>query len=651
MALPENPAVLPSARIIHLERATTRANRAEQDADATVLASPDDATVTVGLDETASLAVAAGGDTMRPRRARRTGRPRRLSPFLGGIAAELVTAGLLTERRAVAIGLQARETGETFLRVFAHDAPAAEADPVYQFLATRCGTDLIRRKGDLLDSVIDAPWLPTALAEQRGVLLLKPTTPGDAPYATLDPYDLFTRDWISRCSKARAVPFPVLPEVFQDALSRIRARSTIAEDEKTLVPIEITWQETQEIRERLATCEIPLIVDFIVHCSYEQGASDIHIEPVEDATIVRTRIDGILHEECRMPVALHPAITSRIKVLANMDVAERRRPQDGRITAQLRRQPLDIRVSSFPTVLGEKIVMRLLDEKALRPTPEQLGLRDSSLRLLLDKISAPHGLVMLSGPTGSGKTTTLYSCLSAIDRTRRNVLTIEDPVEYRLKGVHQMQVNERIGLTFANGLRNILRQDPDVIMVGECRDVETAKMAIQASLTGHVVFSTIHANDAVGVISRLLDMKIDPFLVATALSLPIAQRLVRTICQKCRSTIDGREMMTILHAEGISEEKLSRLGITIDPREPCWHGAGCTHCRHTGYVGRRAVFEMFEMTEELRDLVISPQFAADQLQRALRERGAPNMVDDAMQLVEEGLTSYVEVARVLGDGV
>jgi type IV pilus assembly protein PilB len=188
-------------------------------------------------------------------------------------------------------------------------------------------------------------------------------------------------------------------------------------------------------------------------------------------------------------------------------------------------------------------------------------------------------------------------------------------------------------------------------MVGECRDVETAKMAIQASLTGHVVFSTIHANDAVGVISRLLDMKIDPFLVATALSLPIAQRLVRTICQKCRTTVDGHEMMTILHGEGISEEKLSRLGIKIDPREPCWHGAGCTHCRHTGYSGRRAVFEMFEMTEEIRERVMSPQFAANDLQRMLRDQGTPTMVDNAIQLVEEGQTSYVEVARVLGDGV
>lgn len=569
--------------------------------------------------------------------------------FLGGLAADLVAAGLLTERRAVALGFQARESGETFLRVLGRETLGPDLVAIYEFIGDQLGQAPIRSKKDLMERVADAPWLPVSASEQRGILLLRSDDPAEAPYAALDPCDLLTRDWVGRLAGRRPVPVPTMPDVLLETVGRLRTRAESADSDKPLIPIDIKWEQEQRIRDRPEASDVPTLVDFIVHTAYGQGASDVHIEPLEDGTAVRLRLDGILHEEIRLPTVLHAAVTSRVKVLAGMDVAERRRPQDGRITAQIRRLPLDIRVSSSPTVLGEKIVMRLLDEKSLRPAPEQLGLRDGLLRLLLDKISAPHGLIMLSGPTGSGKTTTLYSCLSAIDRQRRNVLTIEDPVEYRLKGVHQMQVNERIGLTFASGLRNILRQDPDVIMVGECRDVETARMAIQASLTGHVVFSTIHANDAVGVISRLLDMQIDPYLVGTALSLPIAQRLVRAVCPHCRTLVDGAEVMAMLRADGASDEKLARLGVQIDPREPCHHAPGCTHCRHTGYAGRQAVFELFEMTEAMRDL-IAKGFSADELRKVVQKAGGTTMVENALALVGEGLTTYPEVVRVFGDG-
>ncbi|MGI4795195.1 MAG: GspE/PulE family protein [Janthinobacterium lividum] len=575
--------------------------------------------------------------------------PRRPS-LLGGFSAELVHSGLLSERRAVAFGLQAREAGESLLRVLAREMPAADLEAIYKFIADTLGQPLISSKNELMERAAEAPWLPIAVSEKRGILLLRAEASDVAPFATIDPYDLLTRDWVARLSGKRAVPIPTLPNVLIEIVGRLRTRTQSQAKDKPLIPINIDWEQEQRIRARPETADIPTIVDFIVHTAFEQGASDIHVEPVEDITVIRLRIDGILHEECRMAATLHPAITSRIKVLAGMDVAERRRPQDGRISVQIRRMPLDIRVSSSPTVLGEKIVMRLLDEKALRPAPEQLGLRDNMLRLLLDKISAPHGLVMLSGPTGSGKTTTLYSCMSALDRTRRNVLTVEDPVEYRLKGVHQMQVNDRIGLTFASGLRNILRQDPDVIMVGECRDAETAKMAIQASLTGHVVFSTIHANDAVGVITRLIDMQIDPYLVATALSLPLAQRLVRTICPHCRTLVDGSEILTMLRADGVSDQKLARIGIEIDPRESCHHAVGCATCRHTGYVGRQAVFEMFEITEAIRDLIASKEFSADALRRVVLEDGASTMVENSLALVDEGITTHAEIVRVFGDG-
>ena len=606
-----------------------------------------------GADEDATQIAGPGRSAPTGRTAGASGpapAPRRAQALLGGVVAELVAADLLSERRAVALAFQARETGETLMRVIARETLGAELEAIYEFLAARCGRPLIRRNAELIQLAGDANWLPFAAAEERGVLPLRSDSPAEAPYATLDPCDLLVRDWVARVSGRTPVPVAVLPDVLLETIGRLRARDERNDSSTPLVPIDISWDQEQRIRDRLETCDVPLIVDYIVHRAYEQDASDIHLEPVEDGTVVRARIDGMLHEQCRLPLSLHPAIASRIKVLAGMDVAERRRPQDGRITAQVRRLPLDIRVSSSPTVLGEKMVMRLLDERALRPAPEQLGLRDENLRLLLDKISAPHGLVMISGPTGSGKTTTLYSCLSAVDRQRRNVLTIEDPVEYRLKNVHQMQVNERIGVTFAAGLRNILRLDPDVIMVGECRDAETARTAIQASLTGHVVFSTIHANDSVGVVSRLLDMRIDPYFVANALKLSVAQRLVRSICARCQMTMDGAEMLGVLRADGVSAEKLQRLGIEIDPREPFLHAPGCPHCRHTGYAGRQAVYEMFEITGPMRDLITSSRFSSDELRNLVRDHGALTMVENALQLVGEGATTVAELVRVFGDG-
>jgi type IV pilus assembly protein PilB len=302
----------------------------------------------------------------------------------------------------VTLALRARETGQTVLRVLAQDPSAGDLEPIYQFLAQLCGMPLITSKTELVDRAIEPPWLPVSAAEQRGVLLLGTDNPDEAPYAAIDPCDLVTRDWVARCTGKRPVAVPVLPGAFLDAISRLRVRVEPQAEGKALIPIDISWNQQEEIRDRLENCDVPLIVDYILNTAYEQGASDIHIEPVEDGTVIRIRIDGLLHEETRLSLALHPAIASRIKILAGMDVAERRRPQDGRITAQIRRVPLDIRVSSFPTVSGEKIVLRLLDEKALRPAPEQLGLRDENLRLLLDKISAPHGLVMISGPTGAG---------------------------------------------------------------------------------------------------------------------------------------------------------------------------------------------------------------------------------------------------------
>lgn len=572
--------------------------------------------------------------------------------ILRSMALKLVEREVLQERRAVSISLKAREAGVSFLRMLARDRQVTDIRAIYDLVAEWAGTSLVQDKSGLLSRMQHVDWLTPELAERFEVIPLKPEAPGEFRFATVDPFDAAVSDWLQRRSRGQVLqPVALLPELLIEGLDRYRLLSadTDSNDSSMFVPIEINWGSEKDGAPDLAEWDVPVVVDYILHRSHELSASDIHIEPTGDSVVVRNRVDGVLHEEFRLPAAMQAPVISRIKVLSNLDVAERRLPQDGRISVTIRNHPIDIRVSTLPTVTGEKIVMRLLDESALRPRPESLGLSDHDLSLLLDKVSAPYGMIMLSGPTGSGKTTTLYSCLSSIDRVARNVVTVEDPVEYRLSGVHQTQVNESLGMTFANSLRTILRQDPDVIMVGECRDQDTAQMAVQASLTGHLVFSTIHANDAAGVVNRLLDMKVEPFLIANALSLVIAQRLVRVHCEHCAVTVEGREILSNLRAEGVSTARLARLGIEIDPEMPYASTVGCNHCRHTGYFGRQAVYELFSMTEDLRALVMEPGFQVARFRKAAREEGMLSMLDNATYLVEEGRTSFSEVIRVLGD--
>jgi len=574
--------------------------------------------------------------------------------FLGSIASALVSKGLLPEREAISLALRARDLGYTLFYAMALDPALGADEKLYAGLADSVGTRFISSRRELLETIADVSWLDAKSAEQRGVLLLQSPDQKESDtleYAALDPCDVLLRDWLKTRTGKNVKPVVVLPVAFFETVTNLKARIEAPKrGDENLIPIDVSWQQENLLLEQPLSADVPLVVDYILQKCQEQGASDIHLEPTEEGMLVRARVDGILHEQSRMPLELHSAVVSRIKIMAGMDVAERRRPQDGRISIMIRKSPLDVRVSTLPTVLGEKVVMRLLDEEALRPSPDQLGIRDQNLRIILDKITTPHGLIMISGPTGSGKTTTLYSCLSAADRAHRNVVTIEDPVEYRLRGVHQMQVSEKIGLSFASGLRTILRQDPDVIMVGECRDSETAHMAVQAALTGHVVFSTIHANDCISVLTRLLDMRVDSFLVASALSLSISQRLVRVSCKHCAVMVEGREILRLLRAEGVSAEKMARLGLSIDDKMPCVHPAGCPQCRHTGYAGRQAVFEMLEINAEIRKLIVSENFEVDALRLLARKSGMVPMIGHGLQLVEEGRTTYSELIRVFGDG-
>ena len=488
-------------------------------------------------------------------------------------------------------------------------------------------------------------------------------------YATMDPFDTTQYDWLLRheCGwgdKCTPLPVLALPALLLNAIQRRVREKNESHKVRT---IKFDEQKEKRFLVDLENAAIPDQVEYFIFRGYRDKASDIHVEASENRLHIRFRIDGILHEQATLPALLHPAVVARIKILAKMDVAERRRPQDGRIGAVIWGNPIDIRVSSYPTVHGEKVVMRLLDRSTLIGRVADLGLTQVDQNRLRDKLAAPHGMIMLCGPTGSGKTTTLYSCLGHVDKATKNVMTVEDPVEYQIDGVNQMQVNSAIGVTFAAGLRSILRQDPDVIMVGECRDEETAAMAIQASLTGHLVLSTIHTNSAVGVINRLRDMAIDPYLIANAVSLAIAQRLVRTICKHCHEKVSGKQIWERLRS-GISKEKLEKLGISVvesgqgtsgrvldlggeyligTTRNPAT-GDPCEHCTD-GYLGRRAVFEVFMMTPEAREIITHEPFQPQELDRLVKAQGMTTLVDHGLELIALGETTFDELIRVMGE--
>ena len=372
------------------------------------------------------------------------------------------------------------------------------------------------------------------------------------------------------------------------------------------------------------------LINAILSQAVREGASDIHLEPFEDRVSVRFRTDGVLNEVLSPKPELAPVLVSRLKVMARLDIAEKRLPQDGRITVRLAGHAVDIRVSTIPSAFGERIVLRLLDQSAGTLSLDQLMMPKAVQDKLSRALLKPHGIILVTGPTGSGKTTTLYSGLSHINSRSRNILTIEDPVEYLLPGIGQTQVNPKVEMTFARGLRAILRQDPDVVMVGEIRDGETAEIAIQASLTGHLVLSTLHTNTAIGAVLRLKDMGVEPFLLASSLEVVMAQRLVRLLCKQCK------ESYTPVDSE--------RAMLKLPPDTAIYRPVGCSHCNHQGYRGRKGIYELIEINERLRHL-IHEQAGEQELMAEARKHGA-SISDDGRQCVLDGITSMEEVLRV-----
>lgn len=403
-------------------------------------------------------------------------------------------------------------------------------------------------------------------------------------------------------------------------------------DEMDLASLADSVPETEDLLEQEDDAPIIRLINAILTEAIKTSASDIHIETFEKQLVVRFRVDGVLREVVKPKRALAPLLVSRIKVMSRLDIAEKRVPQDGRISLRVGGREVDIRVSTMPSANGERIVLRLLDKQAGRLRLDLLGMSNRDLELMKSTIQQPHGILLVTGPTGSGKTTTLYAGLSEINDKTRNILTVEDPIEYNLLGIGQTQVNTKVDMTFARGLRAILRQDPDVVMIGEIRDIETAEIAVQASLTGHLVLSTLHTNSAVGAVTRLMDMGVEPFLIASSLIGVLAQRLVRVLCTDCREAY-------------VADEEYCKF-LKVDATKPptIFRAKGCSECNHLGYRGRVGIYELIPVDETLRDL-IHKRAGEMELEKHAR-RTCPSISDDGLRKILEGVTSIEEVLRV-----
>jgi general secretion pathway protein E len=394
--------------------------------------------------------------------------------------------------------------------------------------------------------------------------------------------------------------------------------------------------DVEQLKDLASEAPVIRLVNLIISHALERRASDIHIEPFENRLIVRYRIDGVLHETESPPRRLSAAVISRIKIMANLDIAERRLPQDGRIKLRIQGKEIDLRVSTVPTMHGESVVMRILDKGGVALNFDSLGFDEDNLKIFIEILEQPHGIILVTGPTGSGKTTTLYTALDRLNRADIKILTVEDPVEYQMPGINQIQVKPQINLTFANALRSIVRQDPDVIMIGEIRDLETAQIAVQSALTGHMVLSTVHTNDAASTVNRLLDMGVEDYLLTSTINGILAQRLVRTLCNHCRKPY---------HALPEVVDQMNLRKFAGGEQVTLYHPVGCEHCGGTGYRGRVSILEMLPMTDALRSLVMRHATSGEMREQAVKD-GMETMYENGLKKAVHGITTIEEVLRV-----
>lgn len=480
--------------------------------------------------------------------------------------------------------------------------------------------------------------LPFAFARRHGVILLE--RPDGVRLCAREGAPLTALQEAQRIAGGPLAMQWLAQEEFEQALSAAYQHDSSAAmlmveglgDEMDLHSLADQIQETEDLLEQEDDAPIIRLINAILGEAIKENASDIHVETFEKRLVIRFRIDGILREVVQPKRELAALLVSRIKVMARLDIAEKRIPQDGRISLRVGGREVDIRVSTLPSANGERVVLRLLDKQAGRLTLRHLGMSDRDRKVMEQAVQKPHGIILVTGPTGSGKTTTLYASLVTLNDRSRNILTVEDPIEYNLEGIGQTQVNTKVDMTFARGLRAILRQDPDVVMVGEIRDQETADMAVQASLTGHLVLSTLHTNSAIGAVTRLVDMGVEPFLISSSLLGVLAQRLVRVLCNDCKRAYVADEAECALFG--------------LDPREAptLYHAEGCDVCRQLGYRGRTGIYELVMFDDTLRSMIHTRAPEQDMLRHA--RRLGPSIREDGLRKVREGVTTIEEVLRV-----
>lgn len=550
---------------------------------------------------------------------------------------------LLTADQLSSIKLESINSGQSIENIILkHNLLPAEK--IIQAKGQLMGVPFVRLEGRAISTDI-LNLIPEPVA-RRYILIPFDKQNNTLLVAMADPLDIQVIQFIEKKSGMRVRPFLGLPSDVLKAVNDQYAQNLTAEvtsalrEVASVKPIEITKEGPQVIREAPVSNIINQLLEFAV----KVRASDIHIEPQEDRTRVRYRIDGVLSEKIILPKGVHEALISRVKILSVLKIDEKRLPQDGRFTFKYGKNVIDLRVSTVPTIFGEKVVLRLLPKSTGAPTLMELGLRGVSLKNVEIQLLRPHGIILICGPTGSGKTTTLYSVLTKISTTKVNILTIEDPVEYQIPGVNQVQVNPAIGLNFASALRSFLRQDPNIMMVGEIRDTETAELAVQAALTGHQVFSTVHTNSASGAAPRLLDMGVEPFLLSSALNVVIGQRVVRKICQFCKTFYNPPPEIV----ENIKNTLNKLLPQNIGAEMKLYKGKGCQRCGDTGYLGRIGIFEVLVISSDIARLILE-RATSQEIEKTSIKESMITMKQDGYLKVVEGVTTIEEVLRVAQD--
>src|SRR5262245_17060282 len=550
---------------------------------------------------------------------------------------QLVGADLITNEQldlALAEGSQkGLRLGEVLVEM-----GMVQEDAILPFIEGHLGVPAVRLRDGVIDPIA-VRLVPRKIAERLVAIALFKVR-DTLTVAMADPQTLEHLDEIERITSLhvravfafRSSIQRTLPRCYEDGFE---VDTVTADLDESAVQLQADQAEVDLTNVESMVDGSPIInlVNYLLVQAIRAGASDIHIEPSRKYSIVRFRVDGQMYEALRPRRDMHPALVSRIKVMGKMDIAEHNKPQDGRFQVTVEGREVDFRVSTLPTVLGEKIVMRILDKENLTFNLDMLGVPPDMLKNLKGLLAKPYGLLLVTGPTGSGKTTTLYSALELIKNVHRNVVSVEDPVEYQVELVNQIQVDETRQLSFSSALRSILRQDPDIIMIGEIRDVPTAQIAVQAALTGHLVLSTLHTNDCAGAIHRLIDMGIEPFKIAAALVGVVAQRLIRTVCQSCKTfSYPSRELLETIHYKG-------------DQRRSFVRGEGCAKCHDTGFVGRTGIYEVMVVDREIREL-ISHNGGSDEIRDCYRRAGGKTLLDQGIRLAEKEQTSLDEVMRV-----